>query len=459
MGKGIVLVGMPGRFHVATRLAVIMLVAVSAQACVGSSTAPFAGDASLTAGASPSLVLASTSPGQSAPSATFTPGPIPSVGTAPAGAWTGIHWIAGPDVSVQETASPEPAAGADDVFAQFRMFGWSRGYVAFRATSTTPTSGGPVLVTLVPSFSTDGLSWQTGAISNLAGPAEPASVGDVVEGPAGLLAIGSPAAAICGGPAPVTALWLSSDGISWRPVAMTPFGGGAVYDIEAGSAGYIATGTAKDGANQRLWTSRDGVAWSVVNVATATAKGVNVSNATAFSGGFVMAGNMEAVDPGCGEPSVTPSLWWSPNGKTWTRAALPGAISASSAIVRVSRIDDRLLMAQESSYDETTSTGSQTVWTSADGRTWKLNSNELLATSVVVDGGQRGLLTSTASDGSWRMSIWAVNDDLSLVQLKVTGAPPTEALGNGSGPVLGPTGLVVSDMDGTRFWIGVPTAG
>jgi hypothetical protein len=49
---------------------------------------------------------------------------------------------------------------------------------------------------------------------------------------------------------------------------------------------------------------------------------------------------------------------------------------------------------------------------------------------------------------------WSFNSGLNLVSVKQTGDLPWTA----DQLVLGPTGLLVTE-DGTRFWIGVPSAG
>ena len=161
---------------------------------------------------------------------------------------------------------------------------------------------------------------------------------------------------------------------------------------------------------------------------------------------------------GCGHGSLTPSLWWSPDGKTWTRDVVSGTTSNRSASFRVSRVSDHMLLAHESSYNAASGSGTEAVWTSTDGRTWKKDADQVLIDNSVVTYGPRGLVMSARIDQK-PVDIWDIRADLRLVKLTQTGDVPTEALANGGYMAFGPRGVVVARWDGSQSWIGVPTAG
>ncbi|MBA2380918.1 MAG: hypothetical protein H0V73_02300 [Chloroflexi bacterium] len=97
------------------------------------------------------------------------------------------------------------------------LFGWSKGFVAFSADGG-PSSGTGRAVTLSATASRDGAHWTPTRPIDLTGFADQVTVVSVVEGPAGLLAVGHNPMDTCGGPPAVAALWRSADGIAWKRV-------------------------------------------------------------------------------------------------------------------------------------------------------------------------------------------------------------------------------------------------
>ena len=485
MNEGVGAIRTQRPVRVAIRVAAVVLMSATAAACVGGGASPSATwespeqasaaatssasaaatdpTASSSASASPlASVLATETPAQSPlPEPTFTYRPIPSVGTAPAGPWTGIRWTAGPLVR-----QPDPIGPTTGPTTQFEMSGWSRGYVGFRTTWSQQGNSGLHITSNVPSISEDGLRWVDGKALDLSGDGD--MLGRIVEGPAGLLVVGY--AGVACGPTSINAMWLSTDGLSWRRISFSVFGlstpaDGAVYAVEAGSSGYIATGSKVTNrttglSEPFLWTSRDGVAWTPVNLDKALFKGVVADNATAFAGGFVVAGAIPDPNGGCGDAGAsTPSLWWSADGKNWIRDAVSGTTSGDFASMQVTRISDHLLLAKETTSFLTSDKVIDVVWTSADGRTWKLQKDALLVENQVQTNGKRGLLMSFAADPSGHLDIWDIRSDMSLFKLNQTGDLPTASFMNGAYAVFGPNGLVAATSDGSQFWVGVPTAG
>jgi hypothetical protein len=360
--------------------------------------------------------------------------------------WTGLRWTAGP-IDVPQNGNLQVSLG-----------GWSRGYVVFRMIDVPPTNGFAETISVVPSESSDGVHWKSGAAMDVSGLDISEWVGDVVEGPAGLLASGYMQGVACGGPAPVNAIWLSSDGLSWRRTALSGFGGGKAYRIAAGSSGYIATGVGPGTKPAPyVWTSKDGITWVGTNVESATVKGVEVTNAASFAGGFVLAG--AAPDPKgmCGAGTLTPSLWWSTNGKAWSRDTITGTTPGDNASFNVYRISDHALLAQESSYSLSSNVVTHAAWASTDGRTWTKCTDPAFAGTAVLSYGAKGILMSIPVDAPIHLDFWDIRSDFTAVKLVQSGSGPTGGTELASLAALGPIGVVVANADGSQFWVGTPT--
>jgi len=370
--------------------------------------------------------------------------PLPSIGPAPSGNWTGIHWL---DVPVTN-ATP----GAFSSIA-----GWSGGYLRFSDIVATASDGQNYEV-IATAHSIDGLRWEPGQDLRPTADIGIASF-SVVEGPAGLLAMAWPDG-YTGGIPTVQAMWSSTDGVQWRPLDLArAFGSDArVEQISAGSTGYVAKGesTTPDAWQPAVWTSSDAIVWRKVNLDGPAFKNSLISDAAAFAGGYVIAGAVLVPDGGCGGPATTtPSLWWSPDGATWSRDAVTGTTSAtgtgSNAFMSVCRITDRALLATE--WADQNGAVTTAMWTSTDGRTWKPLAGSFISGSVITDG-RHGVVVQAPSSGN--VTILAFTDHLGLVTLAQTGDLPQEW--EPYSVALGPVGLVIASHDGSQIWVGVPTA-
>jgi len=388
-----------------------------------------------------------------------TPTPLSSVGTAPAGGWSGIRWISAGPVFPQ---TPVPSTDMGDW--QISLFGWSEGYVGFRTAFDDSSLTQPPTVDMVSTSSADGLHWTAGRPMDIDGLTDVVDITQVVEGPSGLLAVGYHPPATCGGPSTVEALWTSPDGLSWTRVQPPAyFTSASVYTVDAGSTGYIASGTLKDGVTQAVWLSADGRSWRQVPLTKATFGNFVVDGATDFAAGYVVSGTVVS-NGGCGSGAdlFTPSLWWSANGTSWTRSKLTGAAPASDAWVTVSRISDHALMAIASRWDQASQTYVPLVWVTTDGRTWNLvkSPSSMLSTEVLTNG-QRGLLVLAPPDNG-PPTIATVSDDLTVITLTQTGDGPVASSTNWASwmpfAAFGPTGVVVLSGDALNLWLGVPTA-
>jgi hypothetical protein len=403
------------------------------------------------------------------PTPTLPTGPLPTVRPVPTGAWTGINWLAIP--GGHSPALPGGSTGG----GYATLEGWSKGYVEFM--------WNPANRYLTPWVSADGLTWSSGAkldtspwqddfrIYDQGNPKDRAyhdncsfQVGNFQEGPTALLLSGhvlcSPG---CSGAGYYTseAAWTSSDGVSWK-LSQNPPG----VLVSGGSSGFISFGA--DGTLGPVWTSSDGQTWTQ-GALPALAAGSWVNSPVAISGGFVLPGVIMVkkghIVPsdgsgGCGMAGSDQSLyqaalWWSPDGKTWTRDTLKGTTSGyfDGIDMSVTRIDDHTVVASESFG----STNSQLEWVSKDGKTWtSLKDSSIYGDRSVVAGRDRGLVYGELLSGSkyWQ-NLLSFSGGLTLTKLHQTGDIPWT---DWPQMVLGPSGLLVT-VDGSQFWVGVPTTG
>jgi hypothetical protein len=426
----------------------------SASAPARASTEP---PASPTAVATPTATPAATGCSGTPASATTGASALPSVPAAPAGKWTCINWI-----SAGKAFPQIPAVAASDMSrdVEVKIKGWSRGYVGFRSVLNMDDPRGGTSPGILATSSSDGLHWTAGSQMDVTGLGPTILIQTVVEGPAGLLAGGMYMPGACGGPASYAALWTSPDGLDWTRVRPPDdFVSASIYTIDAGSTGYIAEGTLVDGTTQAVWLSKDGRNWTRAPLPKATIGDVILQGATDFAGGFVLSGAIPG-DEGCGGYRyVTPSLWWSADGQSWTRSKLDGATPASDAWMVVVRMTDRELVAMATEFDQATQAVSTIVWTTTDGRQWSLVANPATVPIENVSDGRHVLVVTSPADDGNPPVVQLVADDLTATKLDQVGDVPN--LANWvpeSDCALGPTGIVVLTRDGQDLWLGVPVA-
>ncbi|MGA3056752.1 MAG: hypothetical protein ABSE70_01750 [Candidatus Limnocylindrales bacterium] len=368
------------------------------------------------------------------------------------GRWTGLNW------SVEKSRLPAQASGEDGMEGTFTLYAWSKGYLGFRP---DPVAEGASAQEIQIDASTDGLSWsvvQALTITPSAGLSLPISIVRVVEGPAGLLALGTWAGQRADFPAkrPVAVVLRSIDGRHWiYDSAAAVFGSVNVGTVDARSIGYVATGWSNDGQQALVWVSSDGSAWRKSQLPGPA--GIVPVDITAFGGGYLL---LAAVVGDESAGTVTPSLWWSADGLQWDQAAVPGMRPGGTLLgdmyTAVERINDHALLATEYTYDAPTQTSTQTAWVSTDGRTWcRDDAASAVWPGQMVSYGDRGLYVEPTRDYSGPTAIRAFRDDFSLVELAQSGSvPPGEIVQM----ALGPAGLVATDYNGSVFYLGVPTS-
>ena len=425
-------------------------------------------------GAGPSTSAASTAgPAETvsiSPSVMATQTPQASVSPTPPGGWKSIGWAS--------LGALSWAAGS----TQFQVFGWSRGYVGFSIQPNSSTNDTPVDATVVSYYSPDGVHWKQGQKLDTAGAGTQGllwNIRSVIEGPAGLLAVGWTGA--CGSEY-VDGLWTSSDGIAWRPVdTQKAFGQNAIAipRISGGSAGYVAV--AYKGAG--VWTSADGRVWQPAALNAPAFKNSKIDDGTAFSGGYVLAGTYGTPD--CGVtigpaptlPPATAAVWWSADAASWTRVSLPGAVGSSDGqSITVCRLSDRALMVIDDSWiNSATPVVPRAAWTSTDGRTWRsVTLPAAISAADILSDGQRAIAVLPVVFGQkpangipplGHLSLQMFDANYALITLQQSGDQPSIPNVNADPAfselpygfvALGPSGVVATD--GHQLWMGTPSA-
>jgi hypothetical protein len=432
------------------RLGAVLLVAAVVAGCSGGPTsgatpsptgpAPTGTEttgsiATATAPASPTEAPIDTD----APVDTDTPGPSASP----------MPTLAGRSLVWQSIDLPKKLSAAADSAAQNAIFGFAHGYLAFRENVISGSA--------IPWLSSDGTQWQEGRTLDMTGLNHGAQVDEVVDGPAGLLALGrTPGCADDGTgctPEPATALWTSVDGLVWSRVDLgKAFGGAAVGDVSAGPKGYMAVSLSTDDAASAaaVWLSSDGQNWHSASLLPATFQDAYLARGTVLSDGFLLAGRIGSVAGwGAGSfPWTTPAVWWSADGAAWSRVALAAAKAASQAEAAVTTIAEGKLVAHVGSWDCTCPPdGDGQAWTSSDGRTWKAAGSQFPSPAVVLSDGRQALQV-VASDAG--LTVAVSSDGFKWARVVESGSGPADL----SDEAYGPGGLLVEDSNG-GLWLAV----
>jgi hypothetical protein len=451
---------------------VVVLTAVIALASAGCvrATATNSGASSpkSSSPATPSEVPSATLTASPSATPTAVVDPLPNVPQAPSATWTSINWTPLP-------AAPEFGAQTPVEGSKFQVFGWSRGYVGFALTPGVPTAeqiaaGTNPSPTLVSSYSADGVHWRTGEKLDTSEAPNLAVIRTVIEGPAGLLAVGwwgSCASEY------LDSLWTSTDGISWTPVnASAAFGQlpSSIAHVSGGAAGYVAVAY----GSAAVWTSKDARTWRRLALDTGSLKNSLINDGTAVAGGFVLAGTEGTRD--CGGfvapdgPTPAPvytkaGVWWSADGSSWTHPSLPGVVASSgSQDIWMSNLGDQGVIVAKDTYSS--GPPSRSAWASKDGRTWvSINlPQDINQPAVIAEGPHNLIVDNLGSSESAPLNIRTIGSDFRLVPVVQTGSSvPDLVYQNWEGPyaygmvAVGPTGVVVANADGP-IWFGTPSA-
>jgi len=336
--------------------------------------------------------------------------------------------------------------------ASLNLYGWSGGFVAFESDGDR-SSDSPRPASLASTSSTDGLHWSAPHAIDISGFPDRIDIAQVVEGPAGLVAVGRFTPDTCGGPPVVAGLWHSTDGTTWRRVALPRnMVRGHVETLDGGSAGYIATGKQSDGTTPGIWLSQDATTWRTLPLPKPPSGTLVVNGATSFAGGLVVAGAVLGPEGCGGASSIHPAAWWSADGSSWTRESLPGASTAAGASLSIHRLNDNRIVAVSQAGD------TPDAWVSTDGRTWsKVQTPTIEALFGTVTDSRRSMVVVAPSDQG-QLTFETVGDQLDVAPLPQTGEGPVETADSiPTITAVGPTGLVVVSVDASHLWLGVPS--
>jgi hypothetical protein len=161
-----------------------------------------------------------------------------------------------------------------------------------------------------------------------------------------------------------TMVWTSRDGRAWTPVQLTPraFADAAVTDVVAGGPGLVAVGARLDPGETDepvgglVWTSRDGATWTRVGgERTFDLNEGNINTIAVGGPGLVAAG--ADIDGTV--------VWTSRDGTSWERVPRDRAVFAGASIGAITAWRDGLVALGARIPD---AVGLQ--WTSRDGRAW-----------------------------------------------------------------------------------------
>jgi hypothetical protein len=178
-------------------------------------------------------------------------------------------------------------------------------------------------------LSSDGVSWRSIALDDGVDPKDTSEPSGVAVGPLGMLAYGGVCCSV-----EERALWQSTDGLMWtriRPVGAFMPQASFMTRIVGVETGWVAVGSA--GVRAAIWTSADGRTWELVDPdAAGLGKGV-VSDVAITPDGLVAVGT---VDDAAGTHDG--AIWVSKDGTTWVRTAENDATLVGPDEVELSRV-------------------------------------------------------------------------------------------------------------------------
>ena len=301
-----------------------------------------------------------------------------------------------PSESASSTATypdgPSAVSESNPVANDGAPFAWSKGYVVFcevvdenAVDSFNPDAdNNPDEIAITPWVSSDGHSWQPGQPLDVAGLSDLDAIGEMVDGPEGLVAVGQGEFRDFGDSDPtvdvtdaVIGLWTSKDGKAWSRLNLAgTFGVQALGDVAAGPRGYIASNLSDATASiaPAVWLSADGRKWRSVALGKGGLAGAHLGSAYVLPSGYLLAG-WKGVPVGQ-ELDTTPAVWFSPDGLAWREANLPNVVAApmKEAVVQTDAFGRYTVVVGTWSCGCEPPRDNQT-WTSTDGSSWQMVTN------------------------------------------------------------------------------------
>lgn len=295
-------------------------------------------------------------------------------------------------------------------------------------------------------FSADGIEWErTGPENVLDG----VSLIDVAAGPGGFFALGDDIAA--GRPAdrPGPVLLRSPDGRTWERLPGVPgVPPGYASAIGGGPKGYVAVGYTDPDPGAILMVSADGVAWRLIDPATAGDISDGIGAPIAVDGGWLAVGS-----PG-GALVVLRSM----DGSTWEATAVEGPDTNGTHLSRVLEGPHGLMAtggASDGCGPFASCPGQAVGWWSQDGVAWGriVGMDPAIAEGALTVHPERGFVAVTGREA------WSSPDGWSWTSLGEIADGQSAAV---DVAVWGDRIVVVGDLyepDGSTralFWVGGP---
>ncbi len=355
--------------------------------------------------------------------------------------WTAFSWTSVPDGSLMKEMVPWDGGGN----GYFDMIDWAGGYAAL--TGRAAIGLDQILLT-----SSDGETWrQVDAVSNPT---------DIAAGPDGLVAVSRDQSGS-------ETIWTSTDGVTWRDAG--PPKGVKEIGLMAGTAvGFVAVvpgpnpgpneNVPAQSATAALVFSTDGVSWVPVDFQPGTnwyELGPQSNGSRFFLTGIYAAGTQQADTP-----IETGALWWSDDGRTWTRTNWSGNRSGCWSS-RIKFASGGMI----SWTDDGQGSGASVMEVSTDGgKTWTKDAGYGPlggddqgycngSSGTIESNGSIFLAVSGSSSSSSQSQAWTSSDGLNWKPIP-WGQPDssfTDARGD-IGAFLLPRGVMVGDGGATLYY-------
>ncbi|GAA4230037.1 hypothetical protein GCM10023075_38840 [Streptosporangium album] len=274
------------------------------------------------------------------------------------------------------------------------------GWLAVGSTMLNASSTSPLLVT-----SQDGATWRdVPAPDQLAPAAEHYFLAPhaVAAGPSGYVIAGEDR-----GPAgTVPVLWFSSDLKRYTKARKLPAGAGVrLHDVSATSSGYVAVG-GTGGAQQEtgvVWVSADGVEWSARKpVLPPGATSAGLRHAVLYGGHIVAAGTAQTGDGLRAFSAVSDD-----NGSTWEFSWFPA--DGAAAVQDLAATAEGVVAV---GWQGRPGEGDSVAWTSEDGLSWQPHTpaqggdGAQWLGAVAISGGQVVALGRSTTYSADHLTLW-----------------------------------------------------
>lgn len=186
--------------------------------------------------------------------------------------------------------------------------------------------------------------------------------------------------------------WISSDGTSWiRSPDSQPLHGAAMSDVVTAGGGLLAVGLHDQPEAAAFWTSTDGLHWLPAPQPTGAA-GARANSVAEGTRGYVAVG----------QDAAGAAVWTSTDGRTFTRQALPTALSQGTRLTAIASGGPGYVAVGTTVDASQQQSGA--IWTSSDGRAWTsvADPTDVQGVSLVsvAAGGGRLIAVGTARAGA-----------------------------------------------------------